>query len=779
MPVMCLTCEKQFSTQFNLNKHSRLKHNVNRQHYSYDGNKFNFLCLECKDSSFRNGDDLIFHLRSKHSLHIEDEEKEFNTIEEFKSWKANMENKEKCSYVIYGGKNKLASGDVIQYFRCCRSGGNQKGRLCGPTTVANRQRNQKTQGSAKLSYACISKITLKIIENRFYVRRIITHYGHLNQIEHLRISQLDKKHLAAKLVDGVPNSKILDGIRDNISTNLKRIDLVTRQDLDNIKRSYNICQQDGVKHKNDAVSVELWIEECKTLHNNPVLLYKAQGQPCENFLDSDFVLIIMNEIQASLLSQFGKNIIAIDSTHGMNNYDFEMTTLMIVDEFNEGFPVALMFTNRKDTLINVVFFRAIKNKVGVILCRTFMSDLCETFYAAWAEVMGISQHQLYCSWHVDRAWRTNLNKVTKSNKRVAVYKTLKYIQKIAYISLFHEQLNSAILHMLDDPDTKKFGDYFVTYYTKNYMKWAYCYRKDCGINTNMKLESMHKVIKYFYLSGKHVKRLDKGLHATLKYVRDKIVDRMVKHTKGKQNMQQTESFKRHRVAITSSFIVNSDSNESYSVIHDNNQYHVKKTNILEKCCKTGCDFCNICIHQYSCSCPDYFLNSVICKHIHYVVLKNVNTSPLEKNNRDNGVIGVSECMDFFTATNVNPLCDKKERIMKEISDLTMLLNTHDVTKLSDSNFQLILSNLNVTKNLIRLPASQEEEHFQPIMEMSACKNILPQNRFYSTKKKRQLNTSTQILKNPSMSESKNISSVLKGDNVAYISRDAGEDHSYR
>lgn len=69
----------------------------------------------------------------------------------------------------------------------------------------------------------------------------------------------------------------------------------------------------------------------------------------------------MNEVQRSLLQQFGSNIIAIDSTHGLNNYDFELTTLMIVDEFNEGFPVAFMFSNKKDTFINYIYiFQYIK-----------------------------------------------------------------------------------------------------------------------------------------------------------------------------------------------------------------------------------------------------------------------------------------------------------------------------------------------------------------------------------------------------------------------------------
>jgi hypothetical protein len=43
----------------------------------------------------------------------------------------------------------------------------------------------------------------------------------------------------------------------------------------------------------------------------------------------------MTNFQKSMLQKFGCNIIAIHSTHGLNNYDFELTSVMVVDEFGE------------------------------------------------------------------------------------------------------------------------------------------------------------------------------------------------------------------------------------------------------------------------------------------------------------------------------------------------------------------------------------------------------------------------------------------------------------
>lgn len=51
---------------------------------------------------------------------------------------------------------------------------------------------------------------------------------------------------------------------------------------------------------------------------------------------------------------------------------------------------------------------------------------------------------------------------------MCVYKTLKYLQKSTGITdTFQKQLQVAINNMLNDFDTKPFGDYFSKYYCDN------------------------------------------------------------------------------------------------------------------------------------------------------------------------------------------------------------------------------------------------------------------------------------------------------------------------
>lgn len=565
------------------------------------------------------------------------------------------------------------------------------------------------------------------------------------------------------------------------------MDLLTRQDVDNIKRSFQLEIQDGVRHNNDAVSVDLWVAECRGDKSefNPILFYKQQGQSMQDFQDFDFCLIIMNDIQASLLTTFGTNIIAIDGTHGLNNYDFEMTTIMIVDDCNEGFPVSFMFTNRKDTFIQQIFFNAVKEKVGVIACKVFMSDITSVYYNAWIQVMGAVPQQLYCSWHVDRAWNQNLSKIQNKETRDLVYKTIKFLQTSTDIntSCFKKKLSVAVEHMLQDHETRDFGVYFNTYYVGICEKWAYCYRKECGINTNMRLESMHKVIKYFYLDGKCVKRLDKGLHATLRYVRDKIIGRIIQHTKGKQSIHSRRINQRHRLALTSSFNISAENNQTWIVSSSEKDYSVTKNiELTSKCCNLVCQFCNICIHSFTCNCPDFFMMSTICKHIHYVVYKTdkqltINRVQLMEVNKETAV-GVEHCMNYLSKSNPTVNSDTiKSNLLTKLSALQTKVHLIDISKMEDCALSQVMSHLNNIDALLQLKRDTTfDNNFTSVSEVSPNKTINPQLRFISTKRKRHRGNDKTI-KKPNKDEVKAISNLLNGSNM-YVSTDPNTDHNY-
>jgi len=285
--------------------------------------------------------------------------------------------------------------------------------------------------------------------------------------------------------------------------------------------------------------------------------------------------------------------------------------------------VAFCLSNRSDKAIFQLFFDKIKYKLGVINCKVFMPDDASAFYNNWVAVMGSVEHRLLCTWHVDKNWRQNLCKISGGpEKKVLVYETFIIILQTTSVDEFHNYIENFLQNLKQDNDTKIFGVYFEKYYSRRPECWAYCFRLRLGINTNMYLESFHKILKHIYLEGKRVKRLDKTIHALMKFSRDSLYKRLIKLTKYvptekiqtvRQSHNTSELIKLEQIQILENekgYIIQSLSNHSQ-------QHFIIKTNEMctyPSCLK--CKKCNICIHTYQCSCIDNVIKANICKHIH-------------------------------------------------------------------------------------------------------------------------------------------------------------------
>ncbi|GBN82097.1 hypothetical protein AVEN_240803-1 [Araneus ventricosus] len=193
----------------------------------------------------------------------------------------------------------------------------------------------KLKGTKKVNGFCPASIKLTCSEEtgKCQVKFIKTHIGHSNDW----FLPSEKQSLVAK----IPFDAILDNVGDSISdSGLERIHLLTKMDLHKIQSSFNL-NSDVQSHKDDGTSVEAWVNEMNTEGNSCVLFYKPQNSIDENFGElqsNDFVLIVMNETQQELLKNFGNDCICIDRTHVMNNYDFELITLLVIDDMRQGFP---------------------------------------------------------------------------------------------------------------------------------------------------------------------------------------------------------------------------------------------------------------------------------------------------------------------------------------------------------------------------------------------------------------------------------------------------------
>ena len=113
-----------------------------------------------------------------------------------------------------------------------------------------------------------------------------------------------------------------------------------------------------------------------------------------------------------MLMKYGDMCICMDSTHGTNAYDFNLITVLVMDGFGEGIPVAWVIANREDVTILVECLKAIKERTGLLQPRWFMSDDANQYFNAWKGVFG-SMETTLCAWHVDQAWRTALTTVSE------------------------------------------------------------------------------------------------------------------------------------------------------------------------------------------------------------------------------------------------------------------------------------------------------------------------------------------------------------------------------
>ncbi|KAJ8933296.1 hypothetical protein NQ314_014124 [Rhamnusium bicolor] len=181
--------------------------------------------------------------------------------------------------------------------------------------------------------------------------------------------------------------------------------------------------------------------------------------------------------------------------------------------------------------------------------------------------------------------------------------------------------NNFLLSLEQDENTKEFGQYLKQYYGDKKVKyWAYCYRVNSGLNTNMHIERMHRTLKYIYLHEKNVKRLDKAIHAIMQFVRDRLFEHLIIRNKGKCCTKLSNLRSRHKQSENLNFDLIIPENNAWQVVSSISTqiYLVEEVNRNCTECRLICTDCDACFHQYICTCIDASIKWNICKHIHLI-----------------------------------------------------------------------------------------------------------------------------------------------------------------
>ncbi|XP_026680798.1 uncharacterized protein LOC113468224 [Diaphorina citri] len=585
----------------------------------------------------------------------------------------------------------------------------------------------------------------KTLDNVVKVTFFKDHFGHDIELEHLPLSKLDRDLIAGKLLQGVPADTVLDQVRDSIKGTCERIHLISKRQIQRIEQCIGLTSS-VQRDENDLTSVAMFVEESKDSTENVVILYKNQGEVHPVLDKQDFVLGIMSKAQEAMLKKFGTNgIICMDSTHGTNPYDFNLITVLTVDDFGEGFPVAFLYANKEDETTLSLFLNSIKEKIGTINASTFMSDDAPQYYNSWKNVMGSTAKKLLCTWHVDRAWQGKINLIAK-DKKIVVYRMLKKLQTETCKEKFVVLLQEFLQMLGQDKDLSNFREYFETYYLNRVENWAYCHRLFSNINTNMYLEAMHRVIKHVYMKGNKLRRLDKSLDLLLKFLRDKQVNRLIKIYTGKNSCKINIIKKKHAMSESMSLKTVVTGN-GFWVVDSETVSDLKHTvclNEFKPCnidvCPLFCKECLACIHKYTCTCTDYLIKGNMCKHIHLVCrlmqtdveevsLPSEETLQASRDKEEEIQIHVSS---LSNRSDMNPLEILKTKLKDELTAFLPQIDKID----NINHMKLIITRVKQLKTLIKSDLTPKGNPVARRKKKLSSGKLVCQQRFFSTKKKR-------------------------------------------
>ena len=321
---------------------------------------------------------------------------------------------------------------------------------------------------------------------------------------------------------------------------------------------------------------------------------------------------MQTEFQKHLMQKFGSKGLCCDTTHGTTGYDFKLNSLLVLDEFEEGVPVAFCLSNRDNFAFMKLFFRKIRGNTGATPPCWFMSDTASQFNEAFALVNECSPKEFIYVWHVDKAWKEELRgKVGNFESQTVIYKYLRIALEQTDPLVFEDCLTEMLGKLTLQKETERFANYFQSFWIPKKEQWSFAYRVGEGINTSMFCESFHRVFKYKHLKGKLNKRVDKCLLNLIKFNSDRIFERFSKLTKGKYSSRMRFIKESHEVSKRMSF-------NNVEVINEKNfkvksedgvkLYDVSKVN--EQCvvssCKMVCPDCELCSHEYTCTCVDFY-----------------------------------------------------------------------------------------------------------------------------------------------------------------------------
>lgn len=495
----------------------------------------------------------------------------------------------------------------------------------------------KKIGSSKISAHCTALIKY-FEESSGKVKATVcaTHYGHDKDHRFLRLTKLQKRHIADKMKSGMSRELVLDSIRSTFVNKLDRIHELSKKDLNNIQKSYNIPIVNERKKQPNTTSVfypmdlikDDWISDIDKSDESPIIFYKDvdavskfhnETNTQHKVLQSkDKCLILMTKGQKDLFLKFCNNGVVYITIFKLSTMiGLYLTVIFALDDFYEMFPVCFMISTDSRPDMLKVCFNELLSIMGPVCVRSIATDDDETVLEAWRQVMGPHCQHIIANRHVDTEWRKCLTMVENEAYQGEIYdKLYDFIERTDGTA---KKMLTLIEELRLSANTKQFATYLENNYFINVNLWStYYLKQDLGLREPIDFETSYsKISNLSEISCKYNKTVSTTAKGLIKLLIDCQSQR---NRKVAENI--TEINNAHDASTTSGIEnVFPFENGKWKVLVDETSsksvYEVSIENCSFDDCVLMCDRCEYCVHSFHCVCDSY-VDGKTCVHVHLV-----------------------------------------------------------------------------------------------------------------------------------------------------------------
>ena len=164
--------------------------------------------------------------------------------------------------------------------------------------------------------------------------------------------------------------------------------------------------------RNDTVAVDIKVKQWLRQRGSRscVRYYKKVGERNSDtrdskdadFKPSDFLLVFQSEDQSQILSENPRTL-CVDGTHGLTAYQFFLLTIMVINRYGKGLPVAWAISSRENAHVWKILGRSLRTSSLTAKPEVMMSDDDNSAWNGLTQVWTSLRHKLLCHWHI---WNT-------------------------------------------------------------------------------------------------------------------------------------------------------------------------------------------------------------------------------------------------------------------------------------------------------------------------------------------------------------------------------------